>query len=178
MIKYKKILETPEVIDITNNAELSIKTLTKEELEAIRAYSLERYFIINKYLRMNRKLDIVRTIDSGLDKFNYNKKIKVFRKIYLTRNNLKYFLKHIQNHGYIIDKAYQSTSLNPFTFDEVHNIFMEIEIEDPSKGGYIAPICEIPIEQEFLLKRNTKIDVVSCEVLEEQQLTKIKGRIK
>ena len=177
MIKYR-INNTPEVQHITSYSEEYIKDLTKEELESLRNYTLSTYRNINSSLRNDNTPKESIYIDSALDKFFYARPITVFRKLCLSKNALLHLYNDLQFKGFLIDKAYQSTSLNKVTFDEIANAFIEINITNPYCGAYIAPISEIPMEQEFLIKRCTPIDIEFLSYDERLEMLLIRGRIK
>jgi hypothetical protein len=66
------------------------------------------------------------------------------------------------------DKAYMSTSLSPKEINKQafggRNIRMDIEVPKGSKGlfmdGVLGDLSEIPEEREFLLPRNSKLELL------------------
>ena len=144
--------------EISKYSKEYVKTLTEEERKAIFVYSSSGYKAINYRLRKQNYATSATLIDSGLDKFYFDKPFKVYRKLTI-HSGLKEFLENCKQTGYILDKAYQSSSMLITGYDINYDVILEIDIENPSCGAFIKPICFEPREEEFLIKRNTKLDI-------------------
>lgn len=173
----------PLLDDITNytiNSYLS--TLTQKELEVLNNYSQTYFKIINSNLRCGLTIPEVQLLDSSLDKFHYDKEFTVYRKVFIkdlwvNPYTIDPFIKLLKR-GYIIDKAYQSTSLNQISFRAPHNVLFELNIINHNAGAYIGPISSVKEEEEFLLKRRTKIDIDEYFIDRESGLIKVKGSVR
>ena len=156
-------------------------TLTEEEIQTLKAYTQSRYSLINSNLRNSiiPKESII--IDTCLSKFNYDKKLKVYRKLYIkdlwTNPYAKKAFINILRDGYIIDKAYQSTSLNIVSFRSPFNVLLQLEVNG-NQGAYISPFSHYSEEEEFLIKRDSRIDIKSYKVEENYGIITVEGKIR
>lgn len=157
-----------------------MKSLTEEEKKALFKYSLDGYMLINQRLREVYPIDTddvrknIELIDSALSKFIFLKPLKVTRKIFIY-GSFKNYLNEIEKKGFILDKGFQSTSLSTNVFNNFYNVLLEIDIYNPFCGAFIAPICSNPDEEEFLIKRDTKILIKDYSL--ENNILKVKGKI-
>lgn len=190
---------TPQIVDMTTpeqkeaNARMAylrhssdrlMKDLTKEEEDAVMHYSTMGYSSLNSKLRLGETPKGVELLDSALRKYHYDPSLygnlKVYRKIYLIGNAKTKFISDIREKGYYIDKGYQSTSIDPKACTFQYNIELVLEIENPYAGAYIETIAFRHGEKEYLIGRNTRVDVDSIEEVDEGEkglITVMKGRV-
>lgn len=160
-----------------------IKTLTKDEVYALRRYTENRFRDINDDLRSisdfielirPEEYKLIKHIDSALDKYTYFEPIRVYRKLRIDYHKEKFI--ELCKRGFILDKAFQSTSLREHSYLGCYNILMDIDINSPNHGALISPVSYYMTEQEFLLKRDTRLDI--DEMKEERSCCYIKCHIK
>ena len=116
-----------DISKYTNDTYLPL--LTQEEKDAIKRYTKTDYEVINDRLRKGKNSQDVEIIRSGIQKFEYGKQVKVFRKIWLNKNEIKLFLDKCER-GFILDRAFQSTSIISGGFLKKSNVVIEININN------------------------------------------------
>ena len=136
------------------------KLLTSSEIQTIKYYTVSNFYDINQSLRNNdihRFSDEICMLDSALNKFNNPSNLIVYRYINGTEDKMKKIVSQLEN-GYYIDEAYTSTTLNQkLRINTFYKIFMTINLKSVNIGALIKYISKFPYEDEFLIKRNTKL---------------------
>ena len=142
-------------------SEAFIATLSDDEQQAAHAYTRSTFKLMNFWLRM-KNMNVedfpqpykrwAKTLDGILKKYSVDGPKTLYRGIYDSA-----FLDGLKAGDIFNDKGYMSTSGNPaitdiFT-DSEHPVIMEIKT---SKG---IPISNRPIEEEYLLARNSSFIV-------------------
>ena len=176
--------ENARLAYLRHSSDRLMKDLTKEEEEAIMHYSTMGYTSLNTKLRLGELPKGTEILDRALRKYHYDPSLYgnlvVYRKIYLIGNTRTKFIGDIKEKGYYIDKGYQSTSIDPNGCTFQYNIELILEIENPYAGAYIETIAFRRVEKEYLIGRNTKVDIDSIEEVDEGEkgvITVMKGRV-
>ena len=170
--------------------------LSQEERNALNNYIHNGYRDINKELRENNinesninesniiENNYITRIDSAISKFNFNTKLTTYRTIYssnpYTYNNIITMCKK----GLILEKSYTSTSLidifginnTSFVSPNYKIISYEIEVPNTSKQCiFLDKLSFKSKEQELLLKRNSLIEVLDYNEIDNE--LNIKGKL-
>lgn len=138
------------------------RNLNENEINIIKNYTTDLYTNLNEELRNNDKITHRREIsilDSAIRKFHFNGSLITYRDLLFFDSAVESFLKKIER-GYMVDKAYSSTSLEPNSFLEDYTVRMQIEVPDINVGALISFISRRRHENEFILKRNTKFEIL------------------
>lgn len=151
-----------------------IPQLTQEEKKAIYHYSWDQFEEINHKLRTQQESQEAKLISQAIKKFQYDKPIRVYRKLRVSKTEMQKLVE-LCARGFIIDKAFQSTSLSLNGYKMTGNVYIDINIENPTVGAYIDPISYYK-EQEYLLDQDTRIDIDYYST--NDQFMNIKGRVK
>ena len=149
--------------------------------------------------------DMTKSMDNAIDKFNLDRDITVYR----TANDNGLRSVGIDNVNDVLyggggleeiksklgdtikDSGYMSTSLNidePFRLNSSADILYELKVPKGTKGAYIGSHSTIPDQSEFILGRNSIIDIedITNELIEytddygekvEKSVIKIKGNV-
>lgn len=141
--------------------------LSVEERYAIKEYTTYSHANINSCLRKNLKSDdkiTIKLLDSAIKKFDFNKGITVYRDLsFYDKGEQKKFIKQIDK-GYIFDKGFISTSLVKGAFNgDIFDFRLQIDVPAQYDGAYIKYLSYHRSEEEYLIGRNTKIEILDCE---------------
>lgn len=137
------------------------KHLNMREHETLIRYTATFYDVLNKSLRTGKGLkeSKIKQLDRAISKFEFDGEGIVYRTLDIESFNLDAFLSDLDK-GYIIERGYLSTSLNKMAKDKVYNVKFNIEVPDINVGAYIKFLSAYPEEKEFLIKRDTKMDIL------------------
>ena len=149
----------------TKKQENFFKKLDKDETEGIKDYQGEGYTNINSHLRAPSPGDsewkkenlnnTIANIDRALNKSTLQEDGLYYRG---TRVNLA---KKLKPGSIFQDRGYVSVSENPYvaeSFSSDRGTIFHIEVPKGTKGGHIS---HTSYEQEILLERGTKIQIIS-----------------
>lgn len=142
--------------------------MTVSEHKALDTYTDTGFKTINKYLRLGASslgisfnvatsVDvIISTIDSALNKFTVPEAIVVYRGV-----NVGGRADTLLTPGAIFkDPAFVSTTMHPSKAEYFGERLVAIYISKGAKGGPIDGEHSNPLEQEFLLPRNSRFEVM------------------
>lgn len=146
------------------------KKLTSTQRRAVRYYTGNGYTPINGALRKISKTvphkitNDIRAINTGLNKFKLAEPITVFRGV--SKDGLRMSLGNqpVKVGAEYNDPAYSSTTVSRATaLNFSHNVVLKINIPQGQRGAYIAPLSQSKGEQEFLMRRGTRMIVTKLQ---------------
>ena len=159
---------TDDQLDEIEKAQGKKLQLTDEQAETLVDYKGNEAYLVNDALRTGNYVEDwneqITALDNIIDEApELDRDITVGR--YLKGDSA---VSNMQVGQVLEDKAYMSTSLSAKEINKQafggRNVRMDIEVPKGSKGlfmdGTLGDLSEIPEEREFLLPRNTKLELV------------------
>ena len=163
------------------------RLIKDDERFALFHYTATGFETINRYLRndwLAKEKETIEYIDSAIDKFDFDTSLRTFRTIYSSNKKTYQDILEMCKKGLLYDKAYTSTSLDDifgkqnsgFVSPSIKIITYDIFIPSTRKQGVYLPFISFKKdENEFLLKRNSLIEVENYEETDNE--LNIKGRL-
>lgn len=158
------------------------KKLTSLEKRYIQDYTENYYKYINQDLRDGHVTiyeDRIKNIDNALLKYDNKETLLVYRELNIYGDDLKAYINKLSK-GTILEKGYLSTSYkNTQVFDR-RNIKMNIIIPPSFIGANIKYISKAKHENEYLIGRDTLLEIINIEVVQDIICDKVyvKARVK
>lgn len=147
-----------------------INLLTYDEIEALQNYTNMFYRTLNKMLREQNIgnclifKNIISNIDTAIEKFKYDEEIVVWRDLsFHLIADLYDYIKDLQKRIFI-ERGYASTSLEEGRYYCNYDIRLKIYIPAFYNGACIKYISTVSKEEEYLLARESKLDIedITC----------------
>lgn len=148
-----------------------VKKLSEEQIHDIGLYGMHEYKQINKYLDnkntgKNQSYDKeiekkINNIYHALSMYNFDKPLTLYRGI----NKAEYHeLK--RNDKLKMFKSFKSTSITEdiaqeFRAHHRYGCMVILHVPPYANGGYIAPLVDLPDEEEFLLNLGTEYKIIN-----------------
>lgn len=128
-------------------------------------------------------MDIDKSIElfgKGIEFYKLDKSVQTKRKVSFPLVNKDKLIELWLKDGFILDKSFMSTSLSdsyrhekkPFEF----TLDLDINV-DIKNGIYLRGLSRVPNEDEFLVRRNSKLYFDPKDLILEKEKVKVKGHI-